>query len=928
MATTQEDLLKALRGSSGREQVNFDLGQVALRPTIQQGGQYAVPVRETPRTNPALQLASALQDGSQLLSSFVDLQTKQGEIEAGALSPLEVQQRVEQGDPNATNFLDKLGKEKSFTENVYKRYFNSTVQPKLQTLQQELKSRPVHEYADMGITTPEDFQQYASGRVKELTDEFSQYTSKSPYAQALHNQLVETVVPDLVQKQVAMFDEGVTEFNKQEVITNRIPFNIENGVVLDPQASTQSGTQNTFREKPRGTIYGFEKKGDATFDTNSSFGIGANASEKEQAEIKAGKTNDAKLVANKDFALSPDLEEQARAAGFNLRDTMTMVMEDGSTHTGRWMDRTAKEFQGKTLSGRVDIYSPKGDSPVKDKIFVGFSRGEEDAMKSFETSVNDITNINIESFKNAKYSPSEAAKIAREDIVSQVKSLSTEGRFQEARKLQGVLERIKVGGQPLFGLADGKLQLAALEDAIDRDEEQEYAQNERLSKQKVDMEIAGVSLRLLNAPQEALEDEYSKVRSDINDRQGLTDSEKVLAIKELDQLYQNRAASEYTKATRSDAANAKLNAEGGSTDVFTNFRNSAASDDRIAGSIAGSPTLQEKAFIEDPLTGRKVINPAFSQQMRATLVSVGSQKSLLNEEQTEKIRRGESFTYDVNGKSIAFEGTTDLKQQKQLHLKLGQLFAEDLNSSLVKQLESDIAANPLFANAQGNTGKPMTPKELEYKRLVEAGVPPEQADEISTQAVIKASGNSGIIDSKGKVITARRFLQSASDYVKEYRDAVNLGLITSDQAEIAHNSAFYNNKEVVRDYAKKFDESPVKNIGVLTELDKSFTDIGIPWESVKSGYITYPKNMDVFASAGEYVYTKYVDDYWSIKSFLERPDTEKKYCILPLRVLRNKGNPDERKAIEMVAKKYGKTYDTLVAGQEAWYEARNIKVSK
>lgn len=922
---TQEELLKALRGNGGREQVNFDLGQVGLRPTIQQGGQYAVPVRETPRTNPALQLASALQGGSELLSSFVDLQTKQGEIEANVLTPAEVQQKVEQGDPNATNFLDKLGKEKSFTENVYKRYFNSTVQPKLQTLQQELKSRPVHEYADMGITTPEDFQQYASGRVQELTDEFSQYTSKSPYAQALHNQLVETVVPDLVQKQVAMFDEGVTEFNKKEVINNRIPFNIENGVVLDPPATTQSGTQNTFREQPRGTIYGFEKRGDATFDTNSSFGIGANASEKEIAEIKAGKNNDAKLVANKDFALSPDLEEQARAAGFNLRDTMTMTMEDGSTHTGRWMDRTAKEFQGKTLSGRVDIYSPDGDSPVKDKVFVGFSRGQEDAMRSFETSVNDITNINIESYKNAKYSPSEAAKIAREDIVAQVKSLSTEGRFQEARKLQGVLENIKVGGQSLFGLADGKLQLVALEDAIDRDEEQESDQNGKLSKKKVDREIAGVSLRLLNATLETLEDEYGKIRGEINDRQGLTDSEKVLALKELDQLYKDRASSEYTKATRSDAANAALNAEGGSTDAFTNFRNSAASDDRIAGFIAGSTALQEKAFIEDPLTGRRAINPAFTQQMRASIINVGSQKSLLNEEQTEKIRRGESFTYEVNGKSIAFDGTTDLKLQKQLHLKLGQLFQEDLNTSLVKQLEGDIASNPLFATAQGNMGKPMNPKQKEYNRLIEAGISPEQADKLSTEAVVKES--KGILDSKGKVITARRFFQSASEYVNEYRDAVNLGIIPEDQAEIAHNSAFYNNKEVVSDYAKKFDQSPAANMNVLGELEKSFTDIGIPWESVKNGYLTYSQN-EALGTGVQYMGSREVEKHWSIQGFIARPDTEKKYCILPLRVLRNKENPDARKAIEMVAEKYGKTYDTLVAGQEAWYEARNIKVSK
>ena len=395
MATTQEDLIKALRGSGGREQVNVDFGQVGLRPTIQRGGQYAVPVGEAPRTNSALQLADALKDTSQLLNSFVDIQTKQGEIEASVLSPAEVQQKVEQGDPNATNFLDKLGKEKAFTENVYKRYFKSTVQPKLMGLQQELKSRPMHEYAEMGITTPEDFAEYANTRVRELTDEFSQYTNKSPYAQVLHNQLVEEIVPELVQRQVSTFDENVTVFNKEEAANNLIPLNNENGVTLDPPATTQYGTQNTFREAPRGTIYGFEKKGDKTFDTNSSLAIGANASLQEQEEIKAGKKNNARLIPNQDFALSPDLEEQFTAQGIKMRDTVTLTMDDGTTHTGRWMDRTAKEFEGKTLSGRVDIYSPKGDSPLKDKKFVGFSRSGEDAQTAFATSISSIAETNI-----------------------------------------------------------------------------------------------------------------------------------------------------------------------------------------------------------------------------------------------------------------------------------------------------------------------------------------------------------------------------------------------------------------------------------------------------------------------------------------------------------------------------------------------------
>ena len=923
MATTQEDLLKALRGSSGREQVNFDLGQVTLRPTIQQGGQYQVSVRDAPKTNSALQLASALQGGSQLLSNFVDLQSKQGEIEASVLTPLEVQQKVEQGDPNATNFLDKLGKEKAFTENVYKRYFTSTVQPKLQALQQELKSRPVHEYADMGITTPEDFQQYASGRVQELTDEFSQYTSKSPYAQALHNQLVETVVPDLVQKQVAMFDEGVTEFNKKEVITNRIPFNIENGVVLDPQANTQSGTQNVFREKPRGTIYGFEKKGDATFDTNSSFGIGANASAKEMAEIKAGKTNDAKLVANKDFALSPDLEEQARAAGFNLRDTMTMTMEDGSTHTGRWMDRTAKEFQGKTLSGRVDVYSPNGDSPVKDKVFVGFSRGAEDAMTSFENSVSQITNINIESYKNAKYSPSEASKIAREDIVAQVKSLSTEGRFQEARKLQGVLEKIKVGGQPLFGLADGKLQLVALEDAIDRDEEQEYAQNEKLSKQIVEKESANGLLDIMTASEEERDSLLEKLSADFTAREDLTPAIKVEILNTLRKQADNEKARAYTDMTRTEAAVVDVQDRGGSGRVFKELSTRVNDASWLQTWLERNPDKKDIGYVNDPLTQKQVINPVFQQAVQNALLNVEPVAHAKNTDITRKIMSGKAFSAIINGKSEDFPATTTKQEKDALHQRLGQLYIQEVNTEFDKFLKENLASDPLFAKAQA-ASKPANAYDAAFQKYVNKGIPKERAEKLATEKVLK--GSTGILDSKGNVITNRGF-RSHGEYVKDYRAAVKSGVIPPDQAETAHNAAIFNNKKVVSDLAQQFDSNPSKNMGAIDELEASFSEVGIPFEDVQKGYITYSQS-EAIGTGIQYMGSRMVEKYWSIKEFLERPDTETKYRIIPVNVLRNKDNPEARKVIEKIAEKYNKTYASLVAGQESWYESRNIKISK
>lgn len=920
MATTQEDLLKALRGNSGREQVNFDLGQVGLRPTIQRGGQYAVPLRDAPKTNSALQLADALKDTSQLLNSFVDIQSKQGEIEASVLTPQQVQQQVEQGDPNAMSFLDKLGKEKAFTENVYKRYFNSTVQPKLLTLQQELKSRPVHEYADMGITTPEDFQEYANGRVKELTDEFSQYTNKSPYAQVLHNQLVETIVPDLVVKQTALFDEGVTQFNKESTLANLLPYGEKSGTPLNPP----SNKPLSLREKARGTIYGFEKKGDATFDTNSSFGIGANASEKEMQEIKAGKTNDAKLVPNKDFALSPDLEEQFVAQGFKLRDTVTLTMDDGTTHTGRWMDRTAKEFQGKTLSGRVDIYSPDGDSPLKDKTFAGFARSGEEPMKKFSNDISNVLQINDDSLAAAKFSPVERSKILRDNTITQIKTLSINGSFAEAKKLLASLSDAKVNNQPLFGSAEGQLQLASLEDLIDKDEMQEYDQNERLSKKIVEKESAQGLLDIMTASEEARDSLVEKYSADITAREDLTPAIKVEILNTLRKQADNEKARAYTDMTRTEAAVVDAQNMGGSGRVFKELSSRVNDASWLKTWLERNPDKKGIGYVTDRVTQTQVINPVFQQAVQNALLNVEPAAHANNTDITRKIMSGKAFTAIINGKSEDFPATATKQEKEALHQRLGQLYIQEVNTEFDRVLKENLASDPLFATAQGALGKPLTTLEKEEQRLVGIGYTPELARKTAVKTLNE--GTESVFDNKGVFKTDLGFGRSTKEAVKGYNKARESGLIPADQAEKAHLAARAWNKQVVKENISKFNSSPANNQAALDETIKSFTDIGVPLDAIKNGHITYYSNVPIVSPDG--VSYDRREDYYSITEFLSQEGAETKYGMIPIYILRQKENPEARKFIEKIAEKYGKTYDSLVAGQEAWYESRNIKISK
>lgn len=121
------------------------------------------------------------------------------------------------------------------------------------------------------------------------------------------------------------------------------------------------------------TSYGYAT--DSTPDSNSAAGIGAWVSAEEAARIKAGEITPNRLRAG-DFAVSPDKEAELRESGFKPGDLITLKLANGETHTGRWMDRTAATFNGRALTGRFDVYSPDGPSPLNDTRVTGWTAGK------------------------------------------------------------------------------------------------------------------------------------------------------------------------------------------------------------------------------------------------------------------------------------------------------------------------------------------------------------------------------------------------------------------------------------------------------------------------------------------------------------------------------------------------------------------------
>ena len=916
---TQEELLKALKGGGGREQVNFDLGQVGLRPTIQRGGQYNVQVQQAPQTNPALQLAEVFKDSSKLLNNFVDIQTKQGEIEANALTPEEVIKRVEQGDPNAGSFLDKLGKEKTFVETTYKRYYNSTVQPQLTGLAEELKNRPVHEYADQGITTPEDFKAYAEERVKELTDQFSKYADKSPYAQSIHNQLIEEVVPDLVQRQVSNFDAGITKFNKDEAIANLPILGPDNGVSLEPP----TGKARSFNEQPRGTIYGWEKPGEPTYDENSSKGIGANASTDEQNEILTGKVNDAKLVANQDFALSPDLQEQLEAQGFKLRDMVTLTMEDGTTHTGRWMDVTAKEYKEKTLSGRVDIYSPNKDSPLNDKKFTGFSRSAEDETKKFNEGLNNVISAGDQSLANAQFSPTERAKILRANLETQIKTLSTGGRFAEARKILGALNSVKIGDQPLFGSVDGRATFVGLEDLVDREEDQFSAENSRDEEKRnkdLSAEYEIKALREINAGKN-YDEVFEKQTADVLAREDLTDYQRSSIIKSLYQA-QNQQYAANIKA--SSVVEDTIKAYGLGDQVVKTAVVANTPSDAFEYMSLNFPKETLDTIITQDLSGKPSIKPGAVQLLSQTI----QQAQYSTEEALQTVAQGLRVNNELEYGGVKYNVSTPaLKRETgaklatiindQFKENIKAAFTNNINSSQFKQAVSQTVSDEEQA--------------LFDAKLVKFGGDAKLARVDLENDKRKANQETSVVNADGTVRVGVGLFESAYDYATKANNSLTKGLIKNSKGEVdaaksyevfssakasVHNSQWF--PYDLDDYyaAPLGSEQQAK---AVRNVRRSFQEVGFPVDAIQSGFI-----QKTFTKLGT---SETRNVLFSIEEDLKNKEAYKTLPIIPAHWLQKRDEPVYATAIKKFSSKWGIS-ETQIADQETLYQSRGIKVTK
>ena len=205
----KESLIKALKGG-GRTQVDPNIGQVQLNPTLGRYGNYNVVTEPTSKNNSATQLARALMAAPQIVGQFKNIQEAAGIREANELTTEELETRFDKGDVEADGIFSKLFKDQAFQQQVYTRKFDSEVTPDIRKAKAAIALWDVE---TVGAMSDEGYAAAVQQELKDTLDpEFLALVESKPHMARIHNRAMERLIPNTVEELVARKNKAVKEY--------------------------------------------------------------------------------------------------------------------------------------------------------------------------------------------------------------------------------------------------------------------------------------------------------------------------------------------------------------------------------------------------------------------------------------------------------------------------------------------------------------------------------------------------------------------------------------------------------------------------------------------------------------------------------------------------------------------------------------------
>ena len=244
-----QDLINALR-NEGRQPVDLNLGQVPVSPTIGRMGNYNVVVPGYSNRNAATELSSALAQMPQLLGQARNIQETAGKQAADELTTEQVIDRLKKGDLEAQGFITQFGKDKAFAEQVYQRWFDSTIKASIINASSQIDNKSPEELLEMGEgdVFTENARNLLVSSITGGDPTLLDKIAANPHTARLHNKAMEGVIPEFTAKAAATAEARKQKFARDSALSN-VGADILSGTDVEVKEFVKDETKTDVQNK-------------------------------------------------------------------------------------------------------------------------------------------------------------------------------------------------------------------------------------------------------------------------------------------------------------------------------------------------------------------------------------------------------------------------------------------------------------------------------------------------------------------------------------------------------------------------------------------------------------------------------------------------------------------------------------------------------
>tara|TARA_B000000441_G_scaffold41832_1_gene27429 strand:+ start:5268 stop:8597 length:3330 start_codon:yes stop_codon:yes gene_type:complete len=203
-----EELLK----KGGRDNPSYDPSQQALNPSVSRGGDYFVPVQETPKTNAALNFAKELSRTPEVYKQAVDMNQERAAREIAEMSDEEFNAHYNELLSQDKELQSLFGYNKAFQEKLVERTYKDVVPLELKELEKEFKGT-LQNYDSI-----DDYDNAVNNKVNEYFDSLNSRFNGNEFASNAHNALAVGQKAKLIVNLHDAYIEETTKYIREEEI--------------------------------------------------------------------------------------------------------------------------------------------------------------------------------------------------------------------------------------------------------------------------------------------------------------------------------------------------------------------------------------------------------------------------------------------------------------------------------------------------------------------------------------------------------------------------------------------------------------------------------------------------------------------------------------------------------------------------------------